>query len=266
MDQKRNVRLLSMTRNPRKTIYIAARLCYSNKSFDELEEEYNTKSSVKISEFLIGLYRSGHHSVFEHVNFVFGIENATRNMLAQISRHRFIQLSVRGQRYNKVNEGSFVMPDLSGLKQEENGLDAKDVKEGIDGLYWDIQNTYEELVREGISKDQARTILPGGTITNMVASCNLRELMHFCGLRMCRRASEEIRWFATEMKKAVYKELQDSTIDAMLCPKCEVYGICFEEDKFSCGHMPTINKILSEREELEMINNIKVNCTGCVKE
>ena len=190
------------------------------------------------------LFQSGHHSVFEHASFTFALTNVTRTMLAQITRHRLASFSVRGQRYNEVDDErtAFAKVDLTKLKP---GLDKKDVEEELDGLYFDIMQNYKELIREGIPKDDARGILPGNAYTNMTVTMNLRELMHFCNMRMCMRASEEIRWFANKMKIEAYDATRDPIIISMLVPNCEIHGICPEKKKFSCGKHPTYEDVTS---------------------
>ena len=68
----------------------------------------------------------------------------------------------------------------------------------------------------------------------MVASLNLRELIHIANLRLCTRAQYEIRCMVKAMCDALIAE--EPWLKAYLVPKCEKLGFC-DEDK-SCGRMP----------------------------
>ena len=71
----------------------------------------------------------------------------------------------------------------------------------------------------------------------MVASLNLRELIHLANLRLCTRAQKEIRILVKRMCEVLVKE--EPWLKDYLVPKCERFGFC-DEDK-SCGRVPTRN-------------------------
>lgn len=54
-------------------------------------------------------------------------------------------------------------------------------------------------ISEKIANENARSILPNATTTNIVMTMNVRELLHFFELRCCNRAQEEIRELADRM-------------------------------------------------------------------
>ena len=76
-----------------------------------------------------------------------------------------------------------------------------------------------------------RYVLPNATATSMVASLNLRELIHLANLRLCTRAQKEIRILVKRMCDELTKE--EEWLKDYLVPKCERLGYC-DEDK-SCG-------------------------------
>ena len=65
----------------------------------------------------------------------------------------------------------------------------------------------------------------------MVASLNLRELIHIANIRLCSRAQYEIRDVVKKMCDELTKE--EPWLKKYLVPKCEALGYC-DEDK-SCG-------------------------------
>ena len=95
----------------------------------------------------------------------------------------------------------------------------------------EISKVYSEFTEAGIPAEDARAVLPNACATSIVASLNLRELIHIANLRLCTRAQTEIRL----MVKAMCDELikVEPWLKPYLVPKCEHLGFC-DEDK-SCG-------------------------------
>ena len=201
------VRLLNSLDNAEKIMFVACRTCYSNKTADELLND-----DVK-TDLLLKVLRSGHHSILEHIQVTFSIEAVSRSLLAQISRHRHISLSVRSQRYCQF-DFDYVLPES--IKSNK----------AVDDLLWKITDTYCQLVDSGIKKEDARAILPNASVTNMILSCNLRELVHICNLRLCLRSQAEIRSMVGLMRDCVVKELP--LMKEFLVPKCKT---CTESEK-----------------------------------
>ena len=194
-------KLLNDLSKAKNIIFTACRTCYSTKSPIELiEQEPNTDLILKIA-------RSGHLSTFEHVNCTFAIEGVSRSLLAQLTRHRLCSFSVQSQRYCKM-DNNFVIPETL----NEN-------KEIIGKTLNQIVDCYNELIENGIKKEDARAILPNATCTNLVMTCNLRELIHICNLRLCKRAQTEIRELTDLMRKEVIRQLP--FMKEFLVPNCK---------------------------------------------
>ena len=183
-------------------IHTACRTCYSSKSPLELiKQEPNLELILKIA-------RSGHLSTFEHIICNFAIEGVSRSLLAQLTRHRICSFSVQSQRYCKM-DNNFVIPEaLGGENKEITGMILKE-----------IMCCYNALIENGVKKEDARAILPNATCTNLVMTCNLRELIHICNLRLCKRAQTEIRELADLMRKEVIKQLP--FMKEFLVPNCK---------------------------------------------
>ena len=90
------VTLLDYTQKGDELAAIAAAACY------------NAKPSEKALRHTIA---SGHESVIEHVNFTFEIEDVSRTLLAQLTRHRIASFSVQSQRYCDMSEMPVVVPE-----------------------------------------------------------------------------------------------------------------------------------------------------------
>ena len=77
--------MLGENKNPLSVCERAASVCYNSRP-------------TSIFAIAKACKKSGHMSVLEHINFTFHITGVSRALLAQLSRHRHISLSVRSQR------------------------------------------------------------------------------------------------------------------------------------------------------------------------
>lgn len=147
---KPEVKLLSYTNNPEKVVATAARTCYS---IDDPIAIYGKLSDEDVKKAISKLPAS-HTSPFEHASFTFAINNVSRTLLAQITRHRIATFSVKSQRYvNTIKDFRPYIPE-SILKNPG----AKEIYDTvIDKLavaYDDIQNAlvvqlaYDTLIKE----------------------------------------------------------------------------------------------------------------------
>lgn len=215
-----NVRLLKAPDKPEHSITVAAKICYSAKTFEEIEQQITTESAYSFVRMLKSL---GHESALEHVSFTFGVEGISRAATHQLVRHRLASYSQQSQRYVSMKNAGFVIPESI-----EN--DPKALARFEDCLKM-IQTTYEELTRLDIPKEDARYILPNACMSNIVITMNARELLHFFALRCCNRAQWEIRRLAQKMLDLV-KDVAP-VIFENAGPEC-VRASC-PEGKMSCG-------------------------------
>lgn len=65
------------------------------------------------------------------------------------------------------------------------------------------RQAYEERLRFGVAREQARKDLPLSTMTEAVWTCDLHNLLHFLSLRMDPHAQQEIREYANVIAKIV---------------------------------------------------------------
>lgn len=208
------VELIRHTPEPEKTIYLAARSCYSLKSLRGIESEF---SKEKLKEMLKHTILSGHHSVLEHASFTFSIEGVSRVLLAQLTRHRIASYSVQSQRYVKFEKIEFTIPPSIKEKPQMEWI--------FNQLVEMSKRYYDELLANEIPPEDARYILPQCVVTKLVMTMNARELLHFFKLRLCNRAQWEIRDLAHAMLKEVSEVSPD--IFYFAGPSCKV-DVCKE--------------------------------------
>lgn len=221
------VHLISKPDNMLKTIYTAARTCYSaDMPINIYNNNDDEEKMLKLIERVVG---SGHYSVIEHIQVTFAISNVSRACTHQLVRHRHMSFSQKSQRYVKEKgQFDFLIPPTIEKNEE--------LKKKFIDFMGEISKKYTEFVEAGIPAEDARAVLPNACSTSIVASLNLRELIHIANLRLCTRAQYEIRM----MVKAMCDELVkvEPWLKPYLVSKCERLGYC-DEDK-SCGRKPKL--------------------------
>ena len=179
----------------------AARTCY--KSEDKITEDgESAKTLVK------RLISSGHEAMLEHsslsVKFV-----VDRGVSHEIVRHRlfsFAQVSQRYCNYSKdkfENEVKFVKPYFFPENNEKIQLSSR-----YDWWYYackKAERAYLNLIDVGATPQEARTVLPNSTATELVVTGNYREWRHFLKLRTDKAAHPQMR----EVTIPLLKELKE---------------------------------------------------------
>lgn len=223
-DKYAQVRLISKPENMLKTIYTACRTCYSADSPLNIYDCDSAQDKEKMLKLINRVISSGHYSTIEHIQISFAISNISRACSHQLVRHRHMSFSQKSQRYvREKGQFEYITPDSIAKNPE--------LKEKFDNFMSKVSDFYLELTEAGILAEDARSVLPNATSTSMVASLNLRELIHLANLRLCTRAQSEIRILVRRMCDELIKE--EDWLKDYLVPKCERLGYC-DEDK-SCG-------------------------------
>ncbi len=241
--QKLRVRLLTHTPDPQKIVASAAKLCYARSDIDSVMDGLTPEKTESFIDMLASI---GHESPMEHMSFTFGIENVSRALLAQITRHRMASFSVQSQRYVKENNFEFVVPPEI-EKDEKSHQKYLDTMSMIASSYNELADTLKaRYIDEGMDTraaekkaiEDARFVLPNACTTKMIVTMNARSLLNFFKHRCCSRAQWEIRELACQMLSLV-KEVAPS-IFADAGPAC-VRGGC-SEGNMTCGMAKEMRK------------------------
>lgn len=175
------------------TIENAGRTCYKS----------NQKDFESTKKFIASLIKSGHESVIEHQSIIVRVI-CSRSCSHQIVRHRLASYSQESQRYcnyNKDkfdNEIKFIKPDFISDITPSKYIWIKSIM--------NAEHNYFELLKEGCKPEQARTVLPNSTATEIVMTLNIRGWRHFFKERVLNiHAEYEIR----ELFGRVLKEFQN---------------------------------------------------------
>lgn len=228
------VSLISHTLHPAELCATAAQKCYSSKTREERISAGEVLTSNGVQKKLDHVIKSGHLSVIEHCYFTFEIDGISRVCSHQLVRHRMATFSQESQRYVSLNSTAYVIPatcDDSPVDRDENSNMSR--KKMFEEAMLDAWCYYNILVDAGVPPEDARYVLPNACTTNMIMSCNGRELMHILGLRMCNRAQTEIRELAYTMYNLVMGVAPE--IFKYSGPNCWFDG-CMEEK--TCGNPP----------------------------
>lgn len=172
------------------------------------------QDNPSIEGLLTYMMREGHVSPFEMANVTLEV-NTTRDIGRQILRHRSFCFQEFSQRYQTVTAlGGFDTRDarLQDTKNRQNSIETAD---GNIADWWqDAQNAviskaselYDEALKIGIAKEQARALLPEGlTRSRMYMNGNMRSWIFYLQQRLHPATQKEHRELAqnvlTELRK-----------------------------------------------------------------
>lgn len=164
-----------------KNLELCGRVCY--KSEGKIEEG-------SAEAFVRNLIRRGHESVLEHVSFSVRFI-VDRGVSHEIVRHRLASYSQESTRYCNYSGDRF--------GEEITVIAPCFMREGDPG-YWVwlegceyAEQKYFEMLDDGRTPQEARSVLPNSLKTELVMTANLREWRHFLRLRTAPAAHPQMR-------------------------------------------------------------------------
>jgi thymidylate synthase ThyX len=132
--------------HPYDSAIAAARTCYAPRLISP--EEVTEKQRTTIGA---ATYYAGHHTVYQHAHFEFGLENVSRQFVwSFLHAHPFYNSEQQSQRYVRLDRALAYIPPLAG----RFGAAEKEIYERAIGRAW---SAYRELTT--LLKDDARRIL-----------------------------------------------------------------------------------------------------------
>lgn len=180
-------------------IEYAGRTCYMSR--DKITED----SFIK---FIQSLINRGHESPLEHASATLELITS-RDVLAEITRHRLASFSVMSQRY-VLQDGDHA--DINFIKPVNFDNWTKDAKGCWQDHMQSCEMAYKRMLLHEMTPEEARKVLPESTATDIIMTANLREWLHVLELRDSPRAYPEMRVLAgmirTELQK-VYPYIFD---------------------------------------------------------
>jgi thymidylate synthase (FAD) len=173
-------------------------------SFDKRAEHYTTEQNNSLLSYLA---RHSHWSPFSHPKVVFRLQ-------VPIYVERQLVKTQAGVEYNSISGRYCDFSDTYSLISEWR-TQSKDSKQGsaepldmygqeaCNVIEYEVkefcQNAYKKLIDLGVSKEQARTILPLNLNTTMIWTGSLYAFIRLCKQRLKSDAQAETREIVAEM-------------------------------------------------------------------
>ena len=185
-----------------KSIETAGRTCY--KSEDKITDD----SCV---DFVRRLIKSGHEAMIEHASITVKFI-CDRGVTHEIVRHRIASYAQESTRYCNYSKDKF-----------DNGItfikplffEGEKLKAWEEAMAF-AEKQYLGLIEMGATAQEARSVLPNSTKTEIIVTMNLREWRHFFKLRTSKVAHPQMIEVAVpllqEMKKLVPVVFEDIVV------------------------------------------------------
>lgn len=173
---------------PLRLIEHAGRTCY--KSEDRIANDSSLKFVQKINKL-------GHESVLEHsamtVRFI-----CDRGVSHELVRHRLCSFSQESTRYCNHKGGvTFIIPPWVHIKEGNYSKGDLAISEEANLIWlstmYNTERNYIDLLAQGWSPQQARSVLPNSLKTEIVVTANFREWKHIFTLRCSKAAHPQMR-------------------------------------------------------------------------
>ena len=178
------ITLLQLTPNALEFIGKCAGICYDSKD----EPEANKRRAIQCAH-------KGHLATLRFAHATFNVSGISRACSHQFVRSKHLDFLQRSQRYCKEGAPEFVVPiqDIDVYKRVYNYA-----------LY-----NYNELLKLGVKKEDARFVLPEGLCTELNVTGNLQAWKDFIELRGTKEAQWEIRQVACGISKHLAYQLPE---------------------------------------------------------
>ena len=214
-----DVKLINYTKDGIKTIADAVRV--TGPFFDKMSDADLVKYMVK----------HDYGSALEHVYFTFELRGISVATTRHLLEHRIASHTAKSTRYvSEAHDFKFYTPP---------NLEGKLLSKYRDHMSRSL-NLYKQIERK-IDRESARYVLPMSLKCTYVWTINIRSLLNFLRLRLCKNASPETQKLARLVKAKVMK-VHPEIFENIDCRGSQ-WGICPEPKKRSCGKYPTRSEI-----------------------
>jgi len=181
------------------------------------------------AEIVRMIVENDYTSAIEHISFTFDIRELSIAASREFLEHRIASHTGRSTRYKE--EGGFsyyTPPEIKGsaeaLEVYEKAMEAAD-------------QAYKKLREMGVKRESRRYVLPMALHCRYLWTVNARALINFLGLRLCVRASPEMRELARKVHRIV-KDIYPEIFDDIDC-RGRTMGACPENkvrEGFPCPY------------------------------
>jgi len=147
--------------------------------------QMNHETSAKLLLFCL---KNQHWSVFESASLTMEIVTS-RAIAQQILRHRSFVFAEFSQRYSEAMSVEMYPARRQDTKNRQASVDdmSEEDKDWFlfvqEETWFAAKQSYDEAIRRGIAKEQARFLLPLATQTKLYMTGNVRSWLTYCKLR-----------------------------------------------------------------------------------
>jgi thymidylate synthase (FAD) len=203
MSFPKNVKLIWITPDAEQQIEYCARVS-NPKGQDKID------TTGKLLRYLV---KHEHWSPFEMASCCVEV-TTTRDISAQILRHRSFSFQEFSQRYAEVQQ----RPEIPQWRRQDtanrqNSIDdlSEEVLSEADQLtanaFIAAQRAYDRLLELGVAKECARKVLPMNSPTRLYMSGTIRSWIHYLSVRKKPETQLEHRMIANEIYQTLNKEM-----------------------------------------------------------
>lgn len=181
-----------------KLIEKAGRTCYKS-------EEFIKEDSA--AEFVRKIIKNGHEAVIEHYSITVRIV-CDRGVTHEIVRHRLASYSQESTRYCNYskdkfsNQLTFIEPCFWDTNTDEGKKKYEIWKQAMEFA----EKCYLQLIENGATPQEARSVLPNSLKAELVMTMNLREWRNFFKLRTSAASHPQMREIAVPLLEK-FKEI-----------------------------------------------------------
>jgi thymidylate synthase (FAD) len=229
------VKLISVTENPEKTIAYIARV--SNPE-NQANPDYG-----KLIKYLL---RNGHFSPFEHAFMTFEITTSMA-IGEQLLRHRSFTFQKFSGRYSQFTEFEPIELRKQAIKNRQSSLEAFNpivydteipiyAGDLITTFMYEAKHLYEKLIGLGVAKEQARFVLPAATQTTMYMTGSIRSWIHYIELRDTDHVQKEHR-LITQQIRGIFNQYLPTVAEALAQLQKEKEDKEFLYSLLNAGHI-----------------------------
>ena len=171
----------------------------------DIEKTIPNEKDIKLMNFLA---ENKHMTPFEHASLTVLVE-CPLFIRSQIHRHRTFSYNEVSRRYTSENI-DFYVPEKFHIKgNQDKQKSDKDIEQHMEDkiktsiiqLNDFLKKYYNTLIGLGVSREEARIVLPNSLMTKFYMTGNIRNWAHFLELRLDDHAQYEIQIIAQEVLK-----------------------------------------------------------------
>lgn len=180
-------------------------------SYGKEASNYTEEQNAKLIKYLV---KHGHTSPFRHILLRFRIK-CPIYVERQVHKHQIgISVNSISGRYVDFSDSYYKIEQFRTQSKDSKQGSGEDLSELDNAFALDIQDNvisycgraYNDLLTLGVSKEQARSVLPLSLETEFIWTGSFLAFVHLCNLRLKEDTQKETRMLVQEMLNQV-KEL-----------------------------------------------------------